>query len=224
MTVGAYTSVLFDLDGTLVDTAPDLVGVLHDMLQSHDREPIPYELARSHVSNGAIGLLNLGFPEVEHYYMSPMHVEFLERYEQRVCVDSRLFDAMPELLEELDLQRVAWGIVTNKPAGVTRLLLDALDLSSRSACTVAGDTLDERKPHPAPLLHACDIAGMLPQTTVYVGDARRDVEAGKAAGMGTIAAAYGYITDDDDPVSWGADCLAGDPAEAATMVRKAVNL
>ena len=224
MSDAAYSSVLFDLDGTLVDTAPDLVGVLHDMLRSHEREPLPYELARSHVSNGAIGLLKIGFPEIEHYYMSPMHVEYLERYEQRICVESKLFDAMPELLDELDAGRVPWGIVTNKPEGVTRLLLDELGLLSRSTCTVAGDTLAERKPHPAPLLHACEVGGMKPQTTVYVGDALRDVEAGKAAGMGTIAAAYGYITDDDDPASWGADCLAADPAEAATLVRKAVNL
>ena len=220
----SYTAVLFDLDGTLVDTAPDLVGVLRDMQLTHDREPVPYDLARSNVSNGAIGLLRIGFPEIEHAYMSPMHVEFLERYEQRVCEESRLFDAMPELLDELDEKPVPWGIVTNKPAGVTRLLLDALGLLSRTACTVAGDTLTERKPHPAPLLHACELAGMEPSRTVYVGDALRDVEAGKAAGMGTIGAAYGYVPADDDPMAWGADSLASDSAEAANLVRKAVNL
>lgn len=224
MTDGKYTAVLFDLDGTLIDTAPDLVGVLRDMQRTHNREPVPYDLARSGVSNGAIGLLRIGFPEVQHSYMSPMHVEFLERYEQRVCIESRLFDAMPELLDELDERRVPWGIVTNKPEGLTRMLLEELDLYSRSACTVAGDTLDERKPHPAPLLHACELAGMEPSRTVYVGDALRDVEAGKAAGMGTIGAAYGYVPVDDDPSAWGADSLANDSAEAANLVRKAVNL
>jgi phosphoglycolate phosphatase len=114
--------------------------------------------------------------------------------------------------------------VTNKPAYLTDSLLDGLALAARSACTVSGDTLPQRKPDPAPLLHACEIAGLLPQNTIYIGDASRDIEAGQNAGMATIAAAYGYITPDDDPRSWGADRVACDTGELAQILLKAVNL
>ena len=224
MTNSTCNAVLFDLDGTLIDTAPDLVGVLRDMQIRHEREPVPYDSVRSIVSRGALGLLEIGFPEVEHEYMSPMHVEFLERYEERICIESRLFEGMAELLDELDERRMPWGIVTNKPEKVTRLLLEEMALLSRTACLVAGDTIAERKPHPAPMLLACERAGIEPTRTVYVGDALRDVQAGQAAGMATIAAAYGYITADDDPLAWGADTVAKDSREAANLVRKAVNL
>ena len=149
---GAYSAVLFDLDGTLIDTAPDMVAVLQDMQRAHGREPVPYALGRSNVSNGAIGLLKVGFPDQEHVFRSPMHLEYLERYEQRVCVESSLFDGLAELLDALDEASRLWGVVTNKPEHLTHPLLDALGLSPRSACTVSGDTIAERKPHPAPLL------------------------------------------------------------------------
>ena len=220
----SYSAVLFDLDGTLIDTAPDMVAVLQDMQRVHDREPVAYELARANVSNGAIGLLRVGFPDQDHTYMSPMHVEYLERYQRRVSVDSSVFEGLEALLEALEGADRAWGIVTNKPENLTTPLLETLGLSARSACVVSGDTLPQRKPDPAPLLHACSLAGLAPEQTIYVGDAERDIEAGRAAGMATIAAAYGYITADDDPTAWGADVIAADTAELDTLVRKAVNL
>jgi HAD superfamily hydrolase (TIGR01509 family) len=142
----------------------------------------------------------------------------------RVCEASVLFPGLAGLLEALDTAGLPWGVVTNKPAHLTDPLLDRLALAARSACTVSGDTLPQRKPHPAPLLHACELAGLLPQNTVYVGDASRDIQAGQNAGMATIAAAYGYITPGDDPRRWGADLVAADTAELTQILLKAVNL
>ena len=216
--------ILFDLDGTLVDTAPDMVAVLQDMQSEHGLEPVPYELGRANVSNGAIGLLRVGFPAAHAEFNSPLHREYLERYEQRVCVDSVVFPGLEDLLVTLEAQRIPWGIVTNKPERLTMPLLQRLGLDSRSACTVSGDSLPERKPHPAPLLRACELAGVAPQRTIYIGDAARDIEAGRAAGMATIAVAYGYICDDDDASNWGADRIAADTADLAQIVLKAVTL
>jgi phosphoglycolate phosphatase len=141
-----------------------------------------------------------------------------------VCLDSTLFEGLGTLLDELERGPRPWGIVTNKPHRLTMRLLERLGLAERSACTVSGDTLPERKPHPAPMFHACELAGLDPETTIYVGDAQRDIEAGLAAGMGTIAAAYGYVTAGDDPETWGAHAVADDPSELAQLLRKAVNL
>ncbi len=217
-------AVLFDLDGTLIDTAPDMVAVLQDLQQAHGIEPVPYALGRANVSHGAIGLLRVGFPDENAKYNSPLHLEYLERYTQRICVNSVIFDGLEALLDELDTAGIRWGIVTNKPERLTLPLLQMLKLESRSACIVSGDSVPERKPHPAPMLHACEMAGMTPQQTIYAGDAARDIEAGRAAGMATIAAAYGYVTDDDDPASWGADEIAADTADLAQIVLKAVTL
>ena len=217
-------AILFDLDGTLIDTAPDMVAVLQEMQKAHGREPVPYEVGRANVSNGAIGLLGVGFPDANAQYHSPLHLEYLERYEHRLCVDSVVFPAMGELLDELESANVCWGIVTNKPERLTLPLLRTLGLETRSACNVSGDTLPERKPHPAPLLHACNLIKVAPAHAMYVGDAARDIEAGQAAGMATIAAAYGYITDDDDPAGWGADKIATDTVDLAKMLLKAVTL
>ena len=221
---GACDSVLFDLDGTLIDTAPDMVAVLQDLQRTHDREPVSYDTARLYVSNGALGLLTLAFPEAEHYFGSPMHLEYLDHYSTRVCQASHVFPELIPLLDALDSAGCPWGVVTNKPGRLTDALLEALSLSSRVACVVSGDSLPQRKPDPLPLLHACDIAGLSPQTSVYAGDASRDIEAGRNAGMPTVAAAYGYIMPDDDPYEWGADEIAADAAELAQIVRKAVNL
>ena len=148
----------------------------------------------------------------------------LHRVAARLCAESRVFDGLSRLLAWLDDAGCPWGVVTNKPEYLTLPLLDALGLAARSACTVSGDSLPVRKPDPGPLLLACDIAGIDAWRSIYVGDAARDIEAGLAAGMGTIAAAYGYITEDDDPRAWGADILASDTEELAQIVRKAVNL
>ena len=224
MRAGDFDAVLFDLDGTLVDTAPDMVRVLQDMQAARDREPVAYETGRRYVSNGAIGLLRLAFPDETIDFGDPMHHEYLERYAQTICEDSQVFAGLAELLDRLDDAGRPWGVVTNKPGHLTMPLLDALGLASRSACTVSGDSLPVRKPDPGPLLLACDIAGVEAFRSIYVGDALRDIEAGLAAGMATVAAAYGYITEDDDPHAWGADILASDTEELAQIVLKAVNL
>ena len=221
---GQCSAVLFDLDGTLVDTAPDMVAVLQELQRTRGVDPVDYEVGRAHVSNGALGLLGLGFPGVEHTVGSELHTAFLERYALRVCEASVLFPGLADLLEALDAAGMPWGVVTNKPAHLTDPLLERLALAARSACTVSGDTLAQRKPDPAPLLHACELAGLLPQNTVYVGDASRDILAGQNAGMATVAAAYGYITPDDNPRSWGADRVAADTAELTQILLKAVNL
>ncbi len=221
---GEYRVVLFDLDGTLVDTAPDMVGALQELQAACAREPIDYELGRSHVSNGALGLLRVGFPDADDAELDHLLRDYLQRYGDRVCDQSSLFDGLEELLARLDEASSLWGIVTNKPAYLTEPLLELLALATRSACTVSGDTLTQRKPHPAQLLHACALVGVPPREAVYVGDASRDIEAGRAAGMATVAAAYGYITRDDDPGRWKADRIAGDTEELAEIVGEALRL
>jgi len=217
-------AVLFDLDGTLVDTAPDMVAVLTKMQIAHGLEPLPYDQARSNVSNGALGLVKLAFPDSAESEFGGLHQEYLERYEVSVCVESEVFPHLPEFLDVLDELRCPWGVVTNKPKRMTDPLLNALGLASRTCCAISGDTLPKRKPDPAPLLLGCEQAGTTPQKTVYVGDAARDIEAARAAGMSAVAAAYGYIVPGDDPASWRPDAIAADTKELAKMLLKAVNL
>ena len=221
---GGFQAVLFDLDGTLVDTAPDMVAVLQAMQTDRDVEPVPYELGRSFVSNGAIGLLRLGFPGMDVDFGDAMHHEYLERYAEALCEESRVFAGLDTLLDRLDEADHPWGVVTNKPEHLTAPLLEALGLATRSACTVSGDSLPVRKPDPGPLLLACDIASVESYRTIYVGDAARDIEAGLAAGMSTIGVTYGYVPAEVDPREWGADLLVDDAEELAQILLKAVNL
>jgi phosphoglycolate phosphatase len=221
---GHFDAVLFDLDGTLVDTAPDMVAVLQAMQSAHGLDQVDYALGRSQVSNGAVGLLRLGFPEAQIEFGDELHHEFLERYAESLCEDSSVFAGLDALLDQLDSLGCPWGVVTNKPESLTNPLLEGLGLAHRSACTVSGDSLPVRKPDPAPLLLACDIAGVDAYRSIYIGDAARDIEAGLRAGMATIAAGYGYITEDDDPREWGADIIAPDTEELTQIVLKAVNL
>ena len=219
-----YDAILFDLDGTLIDTALDMVAVLNAQLHDAGRSPIDYELARSNVSNGSAGLIHLGFPDVSSEEHEQLRCDYLNRYADAVCVYTTLFPTLPELLQKLEDARIPWGIVTNKPARMTAPLLDALALSSRAACAISGDTIPQRKPDPAPMLLACEHTGVAPERTVYVGDASRDIEAGRAAGMFTVAASYGYVTADDNPESWLADVIVNDPQELTTLLLKGVNL
>lgn len=219
-----YNAVFFDLDGTLVDTAPDMVAVLHRMQHERGIDPLPYDLGRANISNGSVRLLALGFPNVEVNYDDDLHQEFLERYSESLCIDTRLFEGMNELLQQLEELGCPWGVVTNKPEKLTMPLLGELELSDRMACAVSGDTLSVCKPDPAQLLLACDLIGVEPETCIYVGDAERDIEAGQRAGMATIAASYGYITEDDDPREWDADVIATTTEELTQIVIKAVNL
>lgn len=207
-------AVLFDLDGTLVDTAPDLVAVLNTVLHEAGRPPMSYAIARNEVSNGALGLLRLGFglsadaPELE-----ALRTRLLDVYLDKVCIYSKLFVDLQSFLSDQESVGGRWGIVTNKPQALTEPLLERLGISELPACVISGDRLPQRKPHPAPLLLAASELGLTPSQCVYVGDARRDIEAGQAAGMATITAAYGYIRAQDDPSLWGADAMISHPRQ-----------
>jgi phosphoglycolate phosphatase len=205
-------AVLLDLDGTLADTAPDLVAVLNELLLRHKRSRAPYAIARNEVSNGAIGLIRLGFgTDFSETQLEDLRQEFLEIYTRNVAVNSRLFNGLDSIFDVLSSNGQAWGIVTDKPAAMTNPLLEALGLSGSPACVISGDRLPQRKPHPAPLLLAAEELGVDAERCVYVGDAPRDIEAGRAAGMSTIAVTYGYIRPHQDPYSWGADTVITKP-------------
>ena len=216
-------AILMDLDGTLVDTAPDLVAVLNTLLNNRNLPPVPYAIARNEVSNGALGLIRLGFPTQgeaggETDEIEELRQEFLEIYTRRVCINSRLFIGLDTILASLYNTSFPWGIVTNKPHAMTVPLLEALDLPHPPSCVISGDRLPQRKPHPAPLWLGADEIGVAAERCVYVGDARRDIDAGLAAGMATVAAAYGYIRPGDDPSSWGASTVIRRPAHLLEAV------
>jgi phosphoglycolate phosphatase len=199
-------TVLFDLDGTLLDTAPDLADALNAVLVENRREPLPYGAIRGVVSHGGMALIRLGFGiEPDDPDFEPLRQRLLDIYQSNIANRTRPFPGMTELLDELERRGLNWGVVTNKPGWLTDPLLRELDLYERAACVVSGDTLSERKPHPAPMLHACIQAGSLPAQCVYVGDAERDIEAGRNARMHTLVALFGYFMEDDRPLEWQAD-------------------
>ncbi|MDR0779628.1 MAG: phosphoglycolate phosphatase [Pseudomonadales bacterium] len=206
-------AVLFDLDGTLLDTAPDMVTALNQVRREQGLAPLEFALARTQVSNGSSGLLKLAFPELEGEPFEQLREHFLTLYAQRIAVETALFPGFERVLSTLEQRAIPWGIVTNKPAFLTTPLVAALNLDRRAACVVSGDTLPERKPHPAPLLHAAEQIRVAPQRCVYVGDAPRDVQAARAAGMPALVALYGYLSPQDEPHAWEADALINQPRE-----------
>ena len=195
-------ALLLDLDGTLLDTAPDMGGALNLLRAEHGLEPLPAAAIRPVVSHGAMRLVALGFPGVAGEAFETLRLRFLEIYAANLAVGTRLFPGFDTVLETLESRDLPWGIVTNKPGWLTGPLLAALGLERRAACVVSGDTVAERKPHPLPLLHAAEVVGVEPGQCVYVGDAERDIQAGRAAGMTTVVAAYGYIAAEEDPRQW----------------------
>lgn len=205
-------AILFDLDGTLLDTAPDMVAALNMLRAEQTKTVMDYSYARSHVSNGAAGLLGIGFPGATPSHHELLRLRFLELYAERLDRETVLFPGMDNVLRVLETAGVPWGVVTNKPSNLTEPLLQRLGLAARCASVVSGDTLPQRKPHPRPLLHAAETMGVNAARAAYVGDAQRDIEAGRAAGMMTVAAAYGYVPPGDDPESWGADHNIDEPA------------
>ena len=210
---------LFDLDGTLLETAPALVGALNVVLQAHGKPKMPLSEVRPFVSRGARGILQCGLglsADSEDYL--PYVEEFLGHYREGLCRDSRLFEGMPGILDKLDAGKVRWGVVTNKMAALTEPLLRQLDLFDRMHVLVSGDTLPEKKPSPRPLLYACGRADMRPEATLYVGDDPRDIEAARAAGMVPVAARYGYYDTDEDPDRWGADHVIDHPSELESLI------
>jgi 2-phosphoglycolate phosphatase len=207
-------TVLFDLDGTLADTAPDLAFALNRLLEEQGHSPLPFEEIRPVVSHGGIALIKHGFRIGESDPdFAPLRERLLEIYRGNLTRGTRLFPGMAELLEHLEGSGRQWGVVTNKPAWLTEPLLEELGIAHRAATVVSGDTLAERKPHPAPLLLACRQAQSGPEQCLYVGDAERDIQAGRNAGMRTLVALFGYLGDDDRPEGWGADGMISDPRE-----------
>lgn len=206
-------AVLFDLDGTFADTAPDLARAMNIMRVKRGLAPLPVEATRPVTSHGARGLLSVGFSMTpEHADYLPMRAEFLELYARDLCVESRLFPGMEALIEALEGRGLRWGIVTNKAERLTHPLIEKLGVAARCGCVVGGDTTPHTKPHPAPLLAAAKVLGIEPREAIYVGDDRRDVEAGRAAGMKTIAVRYGYLNG-GVPETWGADCVVDCPQD-----------
>ena len=214
-----YKGVFFDLDGTLADTAPDLVAAANQLLIARNLAPKQYEVLRPCASAGARGLIGGAFGiDPEHPDFIPLRDEFFANYEKALLVNSVLFEGVDHLLDQLDGAKLPWGIVTNKSERFTNPLTDLMGLRQRAASTVSGDTTPYSKPHPEPILHAARIANIDPASSVYVGDDIRDIVAGKAAGMKTIAAAYGYCGCEEPPEAWGADYLVRHPKELLEII------
>lgn len=212
-------TVLFDLDGTLADTAPDLGAALNALLAEQDRPTLPSHVIRPMVSHGSTGLLRLGFglkPTDENF--AQLRERLLQLYAANLCHETRVFPGITQLLAQLATRKIVWGIVTNKPAFLTEPLIAQLALDYPPACVVSGDTVANRKPHPEPILHACAIARAQPSETLYVGDAERDIRAGRDAGMRTLVALFGYIGENEKPENWGADGMIDTPLDILVWV------
>lgn len=207
-------AVLFDLDGTFADTAPDLAAALNQLLVEEGKSALPLEIIRPMVSHGGIALIRLGF-NVDHQDtdFERLRERLLTLYEKNISTLTTVFDGINELLELLDNRQIVWGIVTNKPAWLTDPLMQQMGYAERAATIVSGDTTKQRKPHPEPLLYACRAIKCQPSQCLYIGDAERDIIAGNAAGMTTLTALFGYIESHDAPENWGADAMIKHPEE-----------
>ncbi|WP_159671163.1 HAD family hydrolase [Andreprevotia sp. IGB-42] len=207
-------AVLFDLDGTLADTAPDLGAALNKLLAEEGLPVQPYTAIRPIASHGARGLIGLGFgvTPLDATFLD-LRVRFLAHYEAAPHQGTVLFDGVAELIQAIADRGLAWGIITNKPGKYTELLMPHLPLPVAPAVVVSGDTAAAPKPDPAPMLHAAAALGIAPEYCLYVGDAERDIEAGRKVGMTTVLANYGYIAETDTPHAWGADFKIEHPLE-----------
>lgn len=206
-------AVFFDLDGTLADTAPDLSYALNRMRLARGLAQLPLETTRPVTSLGARGMLEVGLDvKPGHSGYDALRDEFLALYAENLCRETRLFPDMAELLAELERRAVLWGVVTNKAERFTHPLLESLGVRSRAACIIGGDTTGKIKPDPAPLLAASERIGIAPEDCLYLGDDRRDIQAGRAAGMKVVAARFGYLNG-NDPETWGADAIIDRPLD-----------
>lgn len=215
-------TVLFDLDGTLLDTAADMAAALNKILQQQNRAPLSPDTIRPHVSKGGMALVRLGFSvddesdrADERARAKELYDALLTEYENNICIHTKLFAGMEAVLNQIEAREHRWGVVTNKPTFLTAPLLAEMNLTARASCVVSGDTLAKRKPDPDQLVYACELLHTPPTRAVYVGDDARDIIAGQRAGTHTLAAAYGYILADDSPENWGADAVAYHPDEIA---------
>jgi phosphoglycolate phosphatase len=210
----SFAAVLFDLDGTLIDSAPDLASAVNAMRRQRGQLPLPYLALRPHAGSGARGMLGAAFgvqPDMAEY--ESLKVEFYSAYEACMLEQTKLFDAVANLLDALDARQLPWGIVTNKALRFAQPSAQALGLLPRARALVAGDSTPHTKPHPAPLLEAARRMGLPPERCVYIGDDARDMQAGRAAGMATLAAAWGYLGLDSPLHTWPADRVLDHPGE-----------
>lgn len=213
-------ALLLDLDGTLVDTAPDMVGALNRLLAKHGQPLANPEAASKIVSNGGRALVLHGFGnDLTEEQIDNLVQEFLSIYKQYVCVDSKLYQGMLETLEFCEANKLAWGVITNKPVELAKDVLKGLDLFERCQILLGGDSLPVRKPDPVPMLHSCMVLNLAPSQCLYVGDHLRDIQAGNAAGMDTAAALWGYIDDTEDPETWDAKYMVRKPSGLLNLVQ-----
>ncbi len=204
--MGKINTVLFDLDGTLIDTAPDMANALNQLLNEEACKQLSFTQIRPSVSNGSAALVQLGFPDIsDTAHIERLKKRYLEIYKDKLCVDSVLFPGIEALIQHIENQQMRWGVVTNKPGWLTEPLMQQIGLFDRAACIISGDTTKNRKPHPEPMYLACKQANSHPQNCLYIGDAQRDIQAGANAGMQTVVANYGYIGDSENAAEWGAD-------------------
>ena len=210
----SINGILFDLDGTLLDTAADLGAALNHILQSQQKKTLSIDIIRPAISSGVAGLLNLGVQiEVNDPIFPQLRKQFLDYYAQHICVHTHLFPGVETLINYLQEKKLPWGIVTNKSAILTDHLIKNFPILSKAKCIIAGDTLKYSKPHPQPLLHACQCIDCLPENCIYVGDAKRDIEAANAAGMYSLIALYGFISDKEDINAWNASSSIATPLD-----------
>lgn len=206
--------VFFDLDGTLVDTAPDMALALNLQLEAHNKNALSYDIIRPWVSHGAAALIKLGFnitPEDSEF--DDYRKEYLNIYSNNLAIKSALFPHLNKMLDYFDVNNIKWGIVTNKPEFLATPLLKSLGLYDRAVSVVCGDTVTPNKPNPKPLFLACKLANLMPAECIYVGDAKRDIQAANAAGQFSIAVKYGYLTEEDFIDEWRADKIINSSEE-----------
>jgi phosphoglycolate phosphatase len=216
--------VLFDLDGTLLNTAPDLAGALNKTLAHFGYAAVSVNSITPYISYGAAVMIEKALSQaVSETEKALMLAWLLDYYESHIADATHLFTGMPELLNTLEAQGLPWGVVTNKHERMTHPLMHALGLTTRAASIVCGDTTAHSKPHPEPMLTACRQIQVNPEECLYIGDALHDITAGKAANMRTLAATYGYIKPDDQPQDWGADALISHPSEIMDWITHATN-
>lgn len=208
------STVLFDLDGTLIDTAPDMAYALNALLKEEHYAALSFTDIRPAVSNGSAALVQLGFPSItDNAALTRLKKRYLEIYESNLCVNSVLFPGMQQLINTLESRQIRWGVITNKPGWLTNPLMQAVGLSEHASCIISGDTTKNRKPHPEPMYLACKQTQSHPKNCIYIGDALRDIQAGNNAGMTSVIANYGYIGIEENTTEWGANYIINTPAE-----------
>lgn len=216
-------ALLLDLDGTLVDTAPDMVGTLNRLLRNHGQALADESAASKLVSNGARALIEFGFSKpLEEANTLDLIAQFLSDYAEHVADQSELYTGMAEVLDLCAENNIVWGVITNKPLELSRALLEGLGILNSCSILLGGDSLPVKKPDPAPMLHSCMVLNLAPSECLYVGDHERDILAGKNAGMDTAAALWGYINEDQNPTDWGASYMVNEPSGLMLLVQEKI--